>query len=192
MSTLSKMAIQAGLEALDSTAPDFSVFCSQHGELHRTVELLESVAKGLELSPTAFSQSVHNSSAGLFSIITRSNAPTTSLASGESTFAYGWLEAEAYLANHREASVLLVGFEEPLPVEYQPFSRRAQCAYAVGVMLRAATGRGIELERTSEEEYEERLPIAPLFMAWWLSDELSWRVTAGGESWTWSRSADGA
>lgn len=191
MSSLSRMAIQAGLSTRGGTSADFAVFCSQHGELQRTMDLLGSMAKGLELSPTAFSQSVHNSSAGLFSIIAQSNAPATSLASGESTFAYGWLEAEAYIAEHSDASVLLVAFDEPLPSEYLPYCSQTQCSYAVALALRAAATDGVVLEPGVAQELDEHLPMAPLFLAWWLSGEPTWRLTADGEGWTWSRSANG-
>ena len=59
---------------------------------------LAAIVAGGELSPTSFSQSVHNASAGLYTIITASQAPATSLAAGAGTFAYGWIEAEAFLA----------------------------------------------------------------------------------------------
>lgn len=80
MSTLSKMAVQTALEVTESERPDFLVFCSQHGELSRTRELLTSIVERTELSPTSFSQSVHNASAGLYTIVTSSGAPATSLA----------------------------------------------------------------------------------------------------------------
>ena len=93
MSTLSKMAVQTALEATQNAKPDYLVFCSQHGELARTRELLAAIVAGGELSPTSFSQSVHNASAGLYTIITASRAPAMSLAAGAGTFAYGWIEA---------------------------------------------------------------------------------------------------
>jgi hypothetical protein len=90
MSTLTKMAVQTALEASRSFEPDFLVFCSQHGELARTRDLLAAIVARGDLSPTSFSQSVHNASAGLYTIIAGSRAPSTSLAAGAGTFAYGW------------------------------------------------------------------------------------------------------
>ena len=66
MSSLSKLAVQIALEAAGDSKPDFLVFCSQHGDLTRLREMLRDIASGVELSPTAFSQSVHNASAGLY------------------------------------------------------------------------------------------------------------------------------
>ena len=72
MSALSKMAVQVALQTAGDERPDFLIFCSRHGELVRTRELLGSVVGGSELSPTGFSQSVHNTSAGLYTIIAKS------------------------------------------------------------------------------------------------------------------------
>jgi hypothetical protein len=186
MSALSKLSVQIGMQAAKDSPADFLVFCSQHGELVRSRELLGSIAAGTELSPTSFSQSVHNTSAGLFTIISHTRAPATALASGASTFAYGWLEAEAYLAEHPSGHVLLVSYDEPLPAEYVPYSTQQQCLYAAALMLSTGTGARVELARAPAAS-NEALPMAPLFLAWWLSAEPSLRITADGQGWAWSR-----
>lgn len=188
MSSLSKLAVQIALEAAGGSTPDFLVFCSQHGDLTRLREMLRSIATGVELSPTAFSQSVHNASAGLYTIIAHSRAAVSSLASGGSTFASGWLEAEGYLIEHPEAQVLLVCYDEPLPQEYLPYSPQTQCQYALGLLLRAGDGRGLEL-RAAPAEQDEPLPLAPLFIAWALSSEPAMPITADGQGWIWSRAS---
>jgi hypothetical protein len=186
MSSLSKLAVQIALEAAGDSKPDFLVFCSQHGELTRLREMLRSIATRVELSPTAFSQSVHNASAGVYTIVAHSRAPVSSLASGGSTFASGWLEAEGYLIERPEAQVLLVCYDEPLPPEYVPYSTQTQCQYALGLLLRAADERGLALH-TAPAEQDEALPLAPLFIAWALSSEPTMRITADGQGWIWSR-----
>jgi hypothetical protein len=164
------------------------VFCSQHGDLIRLREMLSNIATGVELSPTAFSQSVHNASAGLYTIIAQSRAPISSLASGGSTFASGWIEAEGFLSKHPQSQVLLVNYDEPLPGEYVPYCSQTQCQYALGLLLRAADERAIVL-KTSAAGNDEPLPLAPLFMAWALTLEETLRVTADGQGWTWTREA---
>ncbi len=186
MSTLSKMAVQVALETAGDERADFLVFCSQHGELPRTRELLGNLVDGSELSPTAFSQSVHNTSAGLYTIITQSDAPATSLAAGAGTFAYGWLEAEAFLVANPGKTVLLVSYDEVLPVEYQPYSRQVQRSFALALLLRAAADTGLTLQ-LSAADTEDPLPITPLFMAWALSTDSTLRLTAGGQGWEWRR-----
>lgn len=186
MSTLSKMAVQTALEATQSAKPDYLVFCSQHGELARTRELLAAIVAGGELSPTSFSQSVHNASAGLYTIITASQAPAMSLAAGAGTFAYGWIEAEAFLARDPAKRVLLVSYDEPLPLEYRPYSAQLQRPHALALLLGVAPSGGLRLE-PSQAAAEEPAPLATLFMAWALSAVPNLTLTAGGQGWTWRR-----
>jgi hypothetical protein len=44
----------------------------------------------------------------------------------------------------------------------------------------------VELARAPAAS-NEALPMAPLFLAWWLSAEPSLRITADGQGWAWSR-----
>jgi hypothetical protein len=118
MSNLSKMAVQAALK-LSGAGADLLVFGSRHGELVRTRKLLTAIADNEVLSPTAFSQSVHNTSAGLYSIIAGTHAPSSSLASGASTFASAWIEAEGFLAEYPAGKVLIVDCDDTLPVQYR-------------------------------------------------------------------------
>jgi hypothetical protein len=186
MSTLSKMAIQTALEATVAARPDFLVFCSQHGELKRTRDLLAAIVARGELSPTSFSQSVHNASAGLYSIIAASQAPATSLAAGPGTFAYGWIEAQAFLASSPSKSALLVSYDEPLPQEYRVYSAQQQRPYALALLLGVAASGGFVLEQGAAAA-EEPAPLAPLFMAWALSEAPTFERTAGGQGWAWRR-----
>ena len=186
MSTLSKMAVGLALEVTAAEPADFLVFCSQHGELKRTQELLKSIVAGTELSPAGFSQSVHNASAGLYTIIQSSRAPATSLAAGAGTFAYGWLEAEAHVAEQPGKRVLLMSYDEPVPDEYRPYSKQTERAHALALVLGAAQRDGLTLVSSAARE-EERRPIAPLFMAWVLSAAPAFEVTAGGQGWVWRR-----
>jgi len=190
MSNLSKLAVQSALEVSRRAQPDFMVFGSQHGELVRTQELLRNIVAGEELSPAAFSQSVHNTGAGLYSIVAQTRVPATSLASGPSTFAYGWMEAEGYLLENPTRRALLVCCEDPLPAVYQPFSAQTQCTYSVALMLRLAERGGLALAFGSSDEEDDVLPFAPSFVAWWLSSARVLTLTADRQRWVWSR--DGA
>ena len=186
MSALSRLAVQIALEAAGDATPDYLVFCSQHGDLTRLREMLGGIASGAELSPTAFSQSVHNASAGLYTIIAKSRAPVSSLASGASTFAYGWIEVEGLLLRNPHSQVLLVCYDEPLPAEYAPYSSQRQCMYGLGLLLRLADTSGLTLDSAPAEK-NQALPMAPLFISWALGTEPTLRITAETQGWIWSR-----
>jgi hypothetical protein len=190
MSALSKLAVQVALEASHGAAADFLVFASQHGELNRTRELLANIVAGVELSPAAFSQSVHNTSAGLYTIIGKSHAPASSVAAGANTFPYGWLEAEAFLVESRGRRALLVAYDDALPPEYRAYSGQLQCTYGAAFMLRLASRGGLTLQTAEPGPRDEALPLAPSFAAWWTSTEPSLRLTADGQGWVWSRRAE--
>lgn len=189
MSSLTRLAVQIAVEAAGDCRPDFLIFCSQHGDLTRLREMLDDISSGVELSPTTFSQSVHNASAGLFTIISRSTAPVSAVAAGRGTFVAGWLEAEGFLVAHPGGRVLLVTYDEPLPAEYSSYASQAPCTYAVGLLLRRAAGQpGVALRPAPAKE-NDLLPSAPLFLAWMVSSNDSLHASADGQGWIWTRSA---
>ncbi|HUQ53133.1 MAG TPA: hypothetical protein VM692_12990, partial [Gammaproteobacteria bacterium] len=67
-----------------------------------------------------------------------------------------------------------------------PYSAQQQRAFAVALLLGTASSGGIKLE-LGPGDVEEPAPLAPLFMAWALSNETTFRRTAGGQGWTWRR-----
>ena len=180
------MALVAAMDAITVQSVDYSIFCSQHGEIVRTGALLASMTAGAELSPTAFAQSVHNTSSGLFTVIVESNAPSISIASGGNTFAYGWMEAQAYLARNPAHRVLLVDFDEVIPEEYQCYSDQIYSDHALALVLRVADKGGVGVVRTDPDE-DEDLPQGPVFLAWERSGAATLSLTTEGQGWRWDR-----
>lgn len=97
------------------------VFASRHGECARSVELQMALAEAAPMSPTAFSLSVHNANAGLFSIARGSQANTVAIAAGQSTVEHAVIEACGLLADGAR-QVLLVVADAPLPTLFSDFS----------------------------------------------------------------------
>jgi hypothetical protein len=185
-SRLSKMALSTALKVTAGEAVDYSIFCSQHGEIVRTRDILSSISAGVEMSPTAFAQSVHNTSSGIFTILESSNAPSMSLSSGASTFACGWLEAQAWLASHPGDRVLLVDFDEIVPDEYRGFSVLDDCDHALALILSCAEDGGIGMGAAPRIE-ETRLPLGPQFLAWLQSKDATLALAAERQGWQWER-----
>ena len=186
LSRLSKMALAAALDASSDMAIDYSIFCSQHGEIVKTSALLSSISQGVELSPTAFAQSVHNTSSGLFTVISKTHTASSSIASGPNTFAYGWIEAQAYLHRNPNHRVLLVDFDEVIPDEYQSYSDRVMTDYALALVLRAPDEGGMDMTSAPPGD-DEPLPQGPLFLAWERSTSASFSLTTDGRGWQWDR-----
>lgn len=185
-SRLTKMALATALEVAADQSFDYTIFCSQHGEIVRTRDILSSINAGTEISPTAFSQSVHNTTSGLFTILTSSNAPSMSMGSGANTFAHGWLEAQAYLAANPAHRVLLADFDELLPQEYRPYNVNLNCEHSLAMTLRRGQQGGIRLASTAASD-TNRLPQGPQFLDWLQSSNASLSLTSDGQGWRWER-----
>ena len=83
-SRLTKMMLTAAYDC--QPAKDCrSIFASRHGELTRTLGLLQDIVSKEALSPLAFSQSVHNTASGIYGIVSGNTAASTSIAAGEET-----------------------------------------------------------------------------------------------------------
>ena len=90
------LALDAALELTLGLTPDYLIFASQHGEITRSRELLDAIERRTDLSPTAFSQSVHNTAVGQYTIIKKSNTKATSIAAGQKTICMALIEALAF------------------------------------------------------------------------------------------------
>ncbi|MCL1138039.1 beta-ketoacyl synthase chain length factor [Shewanella pneumatophori] len=128
------------LEAVHQCAPNEqcrSIFASQHGEINRTISLLNDIVDGAPLSPTGFSQSVHNTASGIFSIFSHNRAASTSIAAGNNTFSQAFIEAFAQLHANPEP-LLLVYADEPVPQVYSQFASQPEWPIAIAFVLAPA------------------------------------------------------
>jgi hypothetical protein len=126
---LGKMALQVAYECLGERMHVPTVFCSRHGEVSRSVELLGELAKDEPLSPMSFGLSVHNAAGGLFSIARGDQSNNMALSARRSTVEHGVIEACGLLADGEQA-VLLVAYDRPLPPLYAHYQDCDEQAYA--------------------------------------------------------------
>ena len=102
------------MAGIDPTLPA-TIFTSATGEPAICHALCEALATPDRLvSPTRFTNSVHNAAAGYWHIAVRSMQPSTSLAAFDASAAAGLLEALAQCATRR-APVLLAACDLPYP-----------------------------------------------------------------------------
>jgi len=202
-----RIALRAAFDCCAGiTGPLPTVFASRHGEVHRSLELLEALAKEEALSPTSFSLSVHNAAAGLFSIGRKDRSPSTSLAAGLDSLPMAVLEAAGMLAEGAPR-VLVVAQEEPLPPPFQPYvAEREPCA-AVALLLEplldpaeapslepAAAGASLSLElipgRTAGENTGlEHGYLLPFLRFLGRGQEGELELLHGARGWRWRRTA---
>lgn len=132
LSKASKLALASSLEVnqqLDDQPIDSIIFASQHGELSHTVNILNDLAQENVLSPMEFSQAVHNTASGLFSIIEKINTPATSIACGKDTFLMAMLDALIQL-NSIQNKILFTIFDENILPIYQSLAIKYNHAFS--------------------------------------------------------------
>jgi hypothetical protein len=109
-----------------------TVFTSSTGDPLNCHLLCEALATSERMvSPTRFTNSVHNAPAGYWHIAAGSMAPSTSLAAYDASFAAGLLEA-AVQVQATQAPVLLVACDVPYP---EPLHSKRPVADSFGVAL---------------------------------------------------------
>ncbi|PMM67019.1 3-oxoacyl-ACP synthase [Vibrio lentus] len=194
MSLQSKLAVQTALTLLKDTSIDYLVFASRHGELHRTATLIQSILEGDDASPMAFSQSVHNTAAGLTTIAAKAPIPLTSIAAGQDTFHNALIEAYLYLHQYPSHRVLVIDFDQPLPELYQEFETQSYADYALGLVLTAGNeysiSRAVSVSRTvTSESSLAELPQGLQTLQNILQNTQHWTIAGKHQAWTWVNSA---
>lgn len=121
-----------------------TLFCSRHGEVGHSIELLQEQIREGTVSPIGFSSAVHNATAGLFSIARKDRNNHIALAAGSSTIEHAVIEACGLLHDGAPA-VLLIHYEHPLPDIFKAFEDSREQAYAWAWLMVPATKNSIRL-----------------------------------------------
>ncbi len=177
-----RMALHVAWRCAEGQADLPLVFASRHGSLARTVELLDGLARDEPLSPAAFSLSVHNGAAGLFSIARADRSPATALAAGSGTLAAALLEGAGMLTEGTGA-VLVVYADETPPPQYQVYVEPEQPVFALGMLLTAAQGKPPRYRLTSAQGAMPRLRPEAALMEFLLKDAAVARLDASESGW---------
>jgi hypothetical protein len=164
------------------------VFASQHGETSRNFRLLQDLVRGEPLSPTSFSLSVHNSTAGLWSILRKETTESVALAAEHDSLEHALLEA-ALLLDQGAESVIVVATEETPPFDYARWIDHHSFPFALA--LRVTAGNEFQLCCGEPKTPAEINPLAnPLsFLRHLLLDTPEWHHVGAQRAWHWSRAA---
>ncbi len=197
LSRLSRMAFRVAVDCLaDEEESVAYVFCSRYGEYHRSYGILKDLANGEPASASAFSMSVHNTSASLFAIEKQDSSQSTAVAGGEATLEAAFLEAWCLLSNDAASTVLVVYHDEPLPELYRDQATTVLNSAAFAMLLRLPdAGQDVIKLRFSwdarrEETAPPRLASDPALQVLGLLLKGGKPVVldTGRLVWTWSRS----
>lgn len=153
-----KLALAVASEATAQAGADpaalSSVFSSSGSDGHICHEICQALALPVrEVSPTRFSNSVHNVAAGYWSIATASMSASNALCAFDASFIAGLLDAMTQVVVDRQ-SVLLVAYDTEYP---PPLHAKRPIADAFGVAMVLNPGETpasiarIELALTDEQ-----------------------------------------
>lgn len=186
LSTLAKASLQVAYECAKNLANVRIVYASRHGELMRTTSMLIDLANRQELSPMAFSMSVLNASAGVYSITRHDRSPSTAISAAESTLGLGLLEASLQLASSPTVPVLLIYADEPAPTAYGKVTGDVQCPLALGLLLDSDAATELVCEIGDSESISSPIAQPEAFLECLSADQtITWH--GEGKAWTWTR-----
>jgi hypothetical protein len=165
-----------------------SIFASRHGALERTLELLTALAKSEPLSPTSFSLSVHNSTAGLFSIARGDRGAATAMAAGADTLGMSLLEG-ANMVAEGASGVLVCYADEKVTPPYAAFveTESTRHPFAVSLLLTPAAGAPLRCRLVRGEAGADEAPEAALMR--FLVDDTDATLGTTGQPWRLERAA---
>lgn len=185
----------------DAGAP--LVFVSRHGDLARSLRLLQSLQAGTGLSPTQFGLSVHNAVAAQYSQLRQERGNYTALAAGMAGIEAGLIECAGLLGSGA-ATVTLVACEDHVPEVYRAYQDEPSLRFGLALRLlpgTAAEGVGFSLAWTEDEaeaadaaadapaDATVPLPHALQALRFLIGTDKTWRHAVADRCWHWRRHA---
>lgn len=190
LSPLAKTVFCAANQCLAEKASVPAVFSSTHGELTKSFTMMEMLEAGEEISPTAFSLTVHNAIAGLFSMAWKNKLQCTVVAPGEDGMAPAFIEALGLLQEGAE-QVLVVFYDEPIAAFYPtaPYKLATdqRCALALRIGKRGG-GPRLRMAWSSEcgDDGEQPWQL-PAFVQFLSESRPTLTIKTPRHSWHWEK-----
>jgi hypothetical protein len=189
MSRLSKMVFATANDCVhELQVKPLCIFASRHGELTRTLKIIQAIVSGGDVSPTDFSMSVHNTALGLFSIFKENPQPSSMVVAGEVTFGAALLEAHTYLQRFPDVPVLLVYADEPVPLPLVSPDGQPGEALCVALLLKTNPSPDFMMTYTaSANVFTPGLNLACKFLSFYLGEKSTLTVNTQRAIWGWTK-----
>lgn len=196
LSPVARAAFQAADSCMAGIENPTCVFASTYGQPEQSYKLLHALASQEPVSPAAFSLSVHNAVAGLFSIIHNLTGTSLTICAGAEGIGAAFMEAVGLLNEGATENVLLICFEAPLPNPQKPYEVNPPTHMAACYLVtRAQGGAALALERIPGR-VPENVQATPFWqqmrdlIAFLESGEASLEIPCHRSTWRWSRLSD--
>ena len=164
------------------------VYCSQHGDIERTLNVLSELVDGEPVSPMHFSLAVHNAICGVLSIQVGNKANISALAAGENGLVPVLLEAAGILQEGAER-VICVLCDVVLPDVYRDAQSKPDRAYALcfEMVPDGATELSLQMDKDTGQT---GMLAAPLDFARFLDGgDRQCRIEHNGRYWSLQKTA---
>jgi hypothetical protein len=183
LSHLSKMALAVCEDCLKDQSRNIPIiFTSRHGELNRTLSIVEAMLRKQPLSPTDFSLCVHNTPPSLYTIVANSDSSATALAASDS-FTYAFVESVGYLLDNPQ--VLFIYADDSVPELYHDvvdFHYPIALAFLLTHPARQTYSLSVN---NSDENAKNRAILHPAlaFMKFYIMKQNALRLSDGRLNW---------
>lgn len=182
LSHLTKISADLGLKICAGEKMDHVVFSSRHGELTNATQILTMIGKTEIISPTLFSQSVHNTAIGTLALFQKNHAATTALAAGANGFVMGLVSCAAYLQENPAKQVLYIAADDLIPDTFANCLTEANVPYATAMILSLKSGKELQIEGLQKAislETSNAVPQGIKFLKWFFTENSRERHSPG-------------
>lgn len=167
------------------------VIGSPNGENHALKALLEELSQDAPLSPTAFTNSLHNVPSGYFGIVHQNRQLSRTISAFEDTFAWSWLDAQALLQRKPELPVLLTLIDEIPPEPFERMLAVPPFPFSISLLLAAAApgeaGLQLTLETDAAPAQRDHAELLFDFLKWYDSGAPVFTAQTHGGAIAWRR-----
>ena len=163
------------------------VYCSQHGDIERTMRSLNELTDNQPVSPINFSLSVHNAICGILSVQTSLTSNISTIAAGQEALVPVLLESAGILLSGAK-KVLCVICDVTLPEIYQDKQSLPKIPYAISFIISKSEGVNLTLTQLPLHSKKQKVNQLPMQLIKFLSsDEIELLVNHNEETWKLAR-----
>lgn len=195
-SAAGKMALETGLKVCEQagiSGDDVNlIYCSRNGEIITLKALFDDLYFNEPLSPTQFSNSVHHTPTGYFSLITKNQRISRTVSGGEDCFACGLLECISLQPKDPERPILMLYGDEFAPEPFDVLLEKPEFPFSVALLFQNGAGgtalnASLDQQILPPEPFEhERDPVFS-FLAWLELDRGDYQLETTFGRMTWKR-----
>ena len=163
------------------------VYCSQHGDIERTLSVLKELVNQQPVSPMHFSLAVHNAICGVLSIHAGLTANICTIAAGQQGLVPVLLEAAGILMSGAE-KVLCVICDVPLPEVYRDEQSLPKIPYAISFVITKSEGVNLTLTQLPSHDEEPLVGQLPIHLIEFLAtNQTELMIAHNGSTWKLTR-----